>query len=323
MGEAGGSPCLLMTLPRGTMRQASVALKSGLVALAMASAAQAAPIVVPFDFSHSEIGVDITIHGKPAYAIIDTGVDPSLIDLATAEATGIKVNRGDSGEASGFGGGKGATVFGAKIEGLAIAGEPFGAFDALAADTSGLSKAYGRKLDAVLGYSFLSDKVVLIDYPAGKLGILARLTQARPLIARCRVRWRTPLRTIESYPVIDGFRIGKARATVSLDTGANGGVALFKRALDLPGMDEALVESGSSTHVGARGAETAKTYRLRAPVGFGPFSLPAGQEVSVYGDQGAKDPRAANIGNGVLSAMRLKVLLDYRSRAMTFYGRCG
>jgi len=36
-----------------------------------------ATVVVPFDFSRSAIGVDVTIKGTPLYMILDTGVDPS------------------------------------------------------------------------------------------------------------------------------------------------------------------------------------------------------------------------------------------------------
>jgi hypothetical protein len=290
---------------------------------ARAVGARPAPIVVPFDFSRSVIGVDITIKGAPAFAMVDTGVDPSMVDLATADHAGLKVDRGDAGEASGFGGGKGATVFNARMEGLAIAGHAFRPFATLATDTTALSQAFGRKLDAVLGYSFLSDKVVLVDYPDAKLGIFARPGEARPLTRTCQVRWTTPLRTLNSYPIISGFRIGGERVTVSFDTGSNGAVGLFASALDRPGVKAALVETGTVSRTGMRGTETSKTYRLDAPVGFGPFSLPAGQAVSVYAGRDAADRRAANIGNGLMSAMKLKVLLDYRNRVMTFYGRCG
>jgi hypothetical protein len=89
-----------------------------------------------FDFSRSEIGIDVSIRGKTLYAILDTGVDPSVINLAVAEELGLMVDRTDSGEASGFGEGRGVTVFPTRIEGLTIRGHRFATFDALASDTA-------------------------------------------------------------------------------------------------------------------------------------------------------------------------------------------
>jgi hypothetical protein len=60
-----------------------------------------------------------------------------------------------------------------------IHGRRFRPFDALATDMNALSGHYGRKLDAVLGYGFLSDKIVLIDYPGRTLSIFARAVEAK------------------------------------------------------------------------------------------------------------------------------------------------
>jgi hypothetical protein len=146
----------------------------------MGAAPAGGPITLPFDFSKSAIEIDVTVKSKSLHMILDTGVDPSVIDLAEVEALGIPVNRGDSGEASGFGDGKGATVFPVKVDGIAVAGHGLAAFDALATDMRGISAGLGRKLDGVLGYSFLTDKIVLIDYPAHSLALLERATDARP-----------------------------------------------------------------------------------------------------------------------------------------------
>jgi hypothetical protein len=41
-----------------------------------------ARLVIPFDFSKSAIEIDVTIKGNVLHMILDTGVDPSVIDLA-------------------------------------------------------------------------------------------------------------------------------------------------------------------------------------------------------------------------------------------------
>jgi hypothetical protein len=109
---------------------------------------------------------------------------------------------------------------------------------------------------------------------------------------------------------------------VTLDTGSNGGIALFQSALDLPGVRASITENGMVTHQGFRGATIARSYVFNSPVGFGPFSVPPGQPVMLHDEKGSKGNRVANVGNKLFDAMGLKVLLNYPARMMTFYGDC-
>ena len=287
--------------------------------------ASAAPLNVSFDFSRSAIGLDVTVKAMPLYMILDTGVDPSAVDITRADAVGLKVDRAAGGEAEGAGDAKHAVVFPTTITDLAIDGRSFAPIDALAIDMGTLSTSYGRKLDGVLGYSFLTDKIVLIDYAAHRLGVLDRPSDALATVGTCRKHWSTALRSFpgDSIPIIPDFHFGTASAPISLDTGSNGGVALYQHALDLPGLSAALVAKGESTSTGARGKEKAKNYVLNMSVGFGPFMLPPGQIVTLRREQGSPDTHLANIGNKFFAAMKLKMLLDYRDKVMTFYGDCG
>jgi len=289
---------------------------------ASAASSRANPLATSFDFSLSEIGIEVSISGKTLFAIVDTGVNPSVIDLAVADELGLKVDRTDSGEAGGFGEGRGMTVFPTRIAGLSLAGHKFPAFDALASDTAAFTSPEQRRIDVVLGYSFLSDKILLIDYIAQQLTILGDSGEVGPMVRTCRTRWRIPLKTFDSYPVIPGFRLGEARGPVTLDTGSSGGIALFEEALDLPGVRDSLVDQGASIRRGARGESTVENYILSQAVGFGPFTLPAGQHIFVHKQRGAKAERIGNLGNSVLAAFRIKMLLNYRRRVMTFYGDC-
>lgn len=287
------------------------------------STASAAPLTVPFDFSRHAIGLDVTVHGTPLHMILDTGVDPSVIDAATATALGLKVDRGAGGEASGEGDAKSSQAYPATLDGLAIGGHEFAPIDALAFDMGTISASYGRKLDGVLGFSFLDGRIVLIDYARATLGILDRPADASSAVRACRKRWTIPLHGFpdDAIPAIPDFRFGKATGTISLDTGSNGGITLYQAALDLSGLRAALKETGQQTTTGARGGTTVKTYTLNEETGFGPFTLPAGQAVALSKTPGAAI-RVANIGNRYFAAMGLKMLLDYKNRMMTFYGEC-
>ena len=294
-------------------------------ALLLAGAAAAeVPLTVPFDYSRGAIGLDVSVKGTPLYMILDTGVDPSAIDIKRAEALGLPIQHGAGGEASGEGDAARAQIFPATISDLTVAGRPFGAVDAAAMDMSALSARYGRPLDGVLGYSFLSTRIVLIDYPHNTLSILARAADAIPSVHGCRTRYSVALRSFagDQIPVIAEFRVGAATMPISLDTGSNKGIALFQGALALPGMRDALTENGAIRSTGARGDTTMKTYVLNAPVGFGPFSLPAGQAVVASAQAGSPDTRLANVGNRVFAAMQLKILLDYKAKRITFFGSC-
>lgn len=290
----------------------------------IAATASAEPLIVPFDFSHSAIGLDVTVKGTPLHMLLDTGVDPSAIDTARADALGLKVDRGTSGEATGEGDAKQAKIFSATIDGLALGGRTVPPIDAVAMNMATLSAQYGRPLGGVLGYSFLSGRIVLIDYAHATLGILDRPADAGSAVLACRKHWSIPLEVFgdDNIPKIPDFRLGKGSGPISLDTGSNGGISLYQAALALPGVRAALVEKGETAFAGARGTGKTKSYVLNAPVGFGPFTLPAGQAVTLRDAKASSDDRVANIGNKLFAAMKLKMLLDYRDRVMTFYGDC-
>jgi len=284
----------------------------------------AATLEFPFDFSRRVIGIDVTVHGAPLYVMLDTGVDPSVISSARAERLGLKVDDASAGEAAGYGDSKSAKVFSATIDGLAIRGRSFPPIDALAADTTAISRKYGRDIDGVLGYSFLKDKIILIDYAAQTAAILDRAVDSKPDVRRCRISWSTRLQFLDgdNTPIIPNFRFGTASGPVTLDTGSNGGIGLFDRAFDSPPVVAALVEKGEIEHAGARGNGKSKTYSFDAPVGFGPFSLPAGQLVNRIKAGSENDKRFANVGNQLFAEMGLKILLSYRDKRITFYGGC-
>jgi hypothetical protein len=56
------------------------------------------------------------------------------------------------------------------------------------------------------------------------------------------------------------------------------------------------------------------------PIGFGPFAV-SGQ-TAILLDRGPSETRAANVGNKLLKALGLKVLLDYPGKQIHFYGNC-
>jgi hypothetical protein len=279
------------------------------------------PLEIPFDFSRHELAISATINGRSLHMLLDTGVDPSVIDLESARSLGLRLGQAEGG-VSGTGSGEGSSVYPATLAGLAMGARAFHSFAALAYDLRPLSARYGSQLDGILGYSFLSDKTMLIDYDRRVIDVLEHAADAGGLTRGCRRTWTTPLALIDNFPAINAFRFGGASAPVTLDTGANSSIALYPPAMALSGVHDALVFQRQTSAAGFRGAITTGEYGLNLPLGFGPFALPAGQAVTVREGQDEIGTRAANIGNPFFAALHLKMLLDYPGHRLNFFGGC-
>jgi hypothetical protein len=233
------------------------------------------------------------------------------------------VDRGNASEGSGFGSGK-AMASPATIAGLKIGGHAYPDVDALALDTAAISKGYGRPVDGVLGYSFLKDKAVLIDYAATTITVLSGAREAEELTHSCRSHYSIPLVFLgdNHWPVISEFHVGDATAAVTLDTGSSRRIGFYQIALQTKAIRDALKVTGTNTGAGARGSFTSKTAVLGLPVGLGPLRLPAGGIVSILPANGQSDKVVANIGNAMLAEISPELLLDYVGKTVSFYGDC-
>jgi hypothetical protein len=295
-----------------------------ITACLVTTSATAKPLVISFDFSRSEIGIDVSVRGTPLYVLLDTGVDPSTIDLTRAESLGLKIDYGAGGEISGVGNAAHATAYPTTIDGIVVAGRSFAAINAGTADMSAVSARYGRKVDGVFGYSFLKDKTVLVDYPAHTVVFLGQSADAEARVRACRKRWSTPMYLLRDFnwPLIENFRIGAATLTATLDTGSNAYVSLYQNALDLPQVRTVLTNRAAGVSAGLRGPAPLVKYTINAPIGFGPFALPPGQAATLRQVDKSLSAVRANIGNKLFAAMELRMLLDYPGRTMMFFGDC-
>jgi hypothetical protein len=305
------------------MKRVAVVVLVVLFGLPLVGAAvMAETLRVPFDFSQSEIGVDATVNGAPFYILLDTGADPSAIDLGSAEALHLNIDRKSGGEASGLGNTGQLTAFPTTITGFAISGHKFARFDALTGDLSTVSAKYGRRVDAFLGYSFLQDKIILIDYPRRTLYLLDHPSAASSATGSCRTKWSARLQLLDGdWPLIPQLRLGDAVLSATVDTGSTGFITLYNDALDMPGVRSALVQKGKVKSGELLGEETLNEYVFNKPVGFAHFELPRGAAVTLRNVKGSSS-NLANVGNKFLASMGLKMMLDYRHRTMIFFGDC-
>src|SRR5262249_28884102 len=103
-----------------TMRR-YVLLILGVLLLSCSKApAASTPLEIPFDFSHGELAISVMVKGHALHMLLDTGVDPSVIDLARARALGLQLGQEEGGGVSGTGSGQGSAVYPVTLGGLAI-----------------------------------------------------------------------------------------------------------------------------------------------------------------------------------------------------------
>jgi Aspartyl protease len=74
--------------------------------LAQAPIVKQTVIEIPFEFIHESIVVQATVNGHgPFWMLLDTGADPSIVELGTAKRVGLKIaTKGQQGSGGGAGG---------------------------------------------------------------------------------------------------------------------------------------------------------------------------------------------------------------------------
>src|SRR5262249_22940495 len=124
----------------------------------------AAPVEIPFEFEHNQVIVQVKIAGKgPFNMLLDTNTDPSAIDTAAARDLGLAV--GSKGSPATGGGTQTNTIYSTVLQNVEVGGIVARELAAATIDLTKLAEKLGRPIQGVLGYSFLKDRIVQIDYP--------------------------------------------------------------------------------------------------------------------------------------------------------------
>ena len=163
--------------------------------------------------------------GRDVWALLDNGADRTLIDLGTARAAGLELATG-TGRVFGAGGGSLTSQWVADVP-VAIAGQFEARMPMLGLDMSAASKILGYKIELVLGADALMHLALMVDpfertfhlTPSGQMAI-------DPGSAAIAMRGKRALIEV---------RIGDRPATVSIDLGSNGGLALTQAAWERMG----------------------------------------------------------------------------------------
>jgi len=284
--------------------------------LAQKRPSRTAPIEVPFEFVANQIVVEVRIAGKGPYSmLVDTDTDPSAIDLATARELGLSQ---DSKAFPATGGGT-ATNFvhltrlptvelGSVVAKEVLAG---------AIDLSKLSAKLGKPIQGVLGYSFLKDRIIQIDYPETKI----------------RFYNETPFPGIQTAPntvntiamafryddggvLVDSVFINGQKLKATLDTGSSGTFSLTPEGVATLGLEEVARNGEGEKSVGYNGEYESKSGVLKS-VRLGRLSIEGAPATFWPAGTGHDNKKfQVNIGNGFFKDFIMT--FDFRGKMVVF-----
>jgi predicted aspartyl protease len=272
--------------------------------------------VIPFELVHDVPIVRATMNGAGPYNfILDTGADPSAVDLATARLARIFLDESRSGEAQGAGANR-VPIFAARIDVLALGEYRADSIDAVAVDLSAIAGRLGIPLHGVLGHSLLAGRVVRIDYPHGTITFLPpsyRVSRTKPVPSGSRVTVPLEFPPHESIPLVSTFHVNGRTLPVTLDTGSGLTLELAPADAIALGVRGSQLPADTGAALGARGAVTLRPAEAD-DLGIGSMHL---QNVTVQISPRLQDApyRHGNLGNGFLKHFVLT--LDYSHGELT------
>jgi predicted aspartyl protease len=269
---------------------------------------------IPFDFYRNEIIVQVKINGQgPFNMMLDTGTNPSGIDLATARNLGLKLDPVGS-RASG-GGTAVNLAYETRLPLVELGGITVKNLEAVALDLTKFSTRLGKQLHGVIGHSFLNGRIVQIDYPKQVLRFHSQPLFSKPVgQSNSAKRTTLPFRYDDDVLLDDVFVNGK-KVVADLDTGSDGTFKLTPAAVSSLGLEEDVRRAQVSESAGFNGSAENRQGSV-SNVTVGAISVDAPQVIFFGKGTGRDDKRwGLNIGNAFLKDF--VVTIDYRSKLLT------
>ena len=268
-------------------------------------------VEVPFEFYRNEIIVQVKLNGKgPFNMLLDTGTDPSAIELTTARELGLKLE--SMGKPASGGGTSVNLAYLTKLPLVELGGLTAKNISAAAIDLSKLSERLGKPVQGVLGHSLLNGRVVQIDYP----NRVVRFYSKSPFPKTANQSNTSKLTVLpfryRDNVLIDNVFVNGKKLIGNVDTGSSGSFNLTPAAVSYLGLEEEVRRAEVSTAVGYNGVAENRQGKLdNVTVGGISVASPA---VVFFGKGTGHDqkPWGINIGNVFLKDF--VVTIDYRSK---------
>ncbi len=274
------------------------------------------PAEVSFEFLHNQIVVQAKINGKgPFNLLIDTDTDPSAIDAATAKELGLQV--GPSGAPATGGGTETNLVYPTRLTSVELGSVSAKDVAAATINLSKISERMGKPIHGILGFSFLKDRIIQIDYANSKLRFFALSPYPRIELTPNTVNTiAMPFRREDGEVIIDSVFINNEKMRATLDTGSSGAFALTPEAIAILNLDEQAQDGQTKQSVGYNGTYENKSGLLKS-VRLGRYSaesVPAEFWLPNTGHD--KKKFQVNIGNGFFQDFLMT--FDFKSKIVVF-----
>jgi aspartyl protease len=268
---------------------------------------------VKFVSPHHQIVVQVKLGRQgPFNMLLDTGTDPSVIDAALARRL-----RPDADTTLHEGSGAGVDPVRAFEWNMADVQVGKVRVDSVAAagiDLARISEKLGMRVDGVLGYSFLEDRIVQIDF----LHHRVRFYDTSPALSRTEsVEMEMTLDAEDPTPRFSG-RIARRDVPLLYDSGSSNALALNGRAVTALGLKSAFDRARPDSAFGYGGRAETRVGRIPSLV-LGAIlfeNVPCVFGVKGYGESWDPGTIAGKMGNALLEKM--VVTLDYPNRRIRF-----
>jgi predicted aspartyl protease len=262
---------------------------------------------LPFRLVRDEIVAKAEVNGHLMTVLLDTGAAPSIIDRSLSVKYGFKFTSAGT-EGSG-GGTKRELAYELAPRSLKLGSLEIKQFDAIATDLTALSKKFGIRIDAVLGDSVFSDRIVRFDYQKQ----LVSFFDGAP--SRTVNSVSLPFVHEDSEVHVIGMKVNGVLVKANLDTGANNFCSLTPRGIHKLKLDELVAHAPKTEAAGFNGSYSRRSGKLES-ISFGKYSeekpIVDFWEVGTGHDDRDWD---VNVGNRFLK--KFVVTIDYKSKTVT------
>ena len=279
-------------------------------------AGKAPSVEIPFEFVHNQIVVQVKVGGKgPFNMLVDTNTDPSAIDVATAHELGLAV--GDKGFTPTGGGTEVNTVHETRMPTVELGS--FVTKDVVAAtiNLTKISERIGRPIQGILGFSFLKDRIIQIDYPNSKLRFFAVSPYPKIQFSANTVNTIAfPFKREDGEVMIDSVYINNEKMRAALDTGSSGSFSLTPQAVALLKIEDQAQAGESSKSVGYNGEYETRQGILKS-VRLGRISVESVRADFFLPKSGYDNKKfQVNIGNGFFQDFVMT--FDFKNKVVVF-----
>lgn len=264
--------------------------------------AAALTVTVPMRVIHNLPFVQTRIGGsEPQWFLIDTGTNPSVIDLRLAHALHLHL----AASGTGSGGGTQKIAFSeTHLPAVTVGSFSERNVEALTTDLSSLRLRLGLRFEGVLGYSFLRNHAVQVDYGNRRL----RIWPNGNVRLNSKCTYGTKFDYIDDV-VIRTAQVNGHPAGANLDTGSSSYLAFTPASIGKLGLSQQAHRARQSTGQGYNG-QYASLKGTVEQFGIGPMRFPI-VPATFWKPHTGHDSRPwdVNVGGAILSKVR--PLFDY------------